>query len=744
MTIDVSLKLMNSQTINLRQLFKDKHARIQAVVAMLVLAVGFALSVAGFVELQDVASERLYLQTQQHAEAQLRQIQTNLDISLDSLTEIGSFYHVAGDVSRSQLASYIASDTKYHSGTVALGWVPKVAGKDIVKFEQQVRREEPDFYIYEVTGHGMPVPVNKDKASYPTKSIISTENETMKAGLNLASIASRLRVMDKAERIQSTAITQRILIYSGSHSLYGFQAMHPVFEKNELDQSQVVGFVLGVYDIKALIEDVFDNEKVLADVVLYNANTSSQQLLYSSTELFSTVDEVKQQSRPHWTYPLNVADQQWLMVVFPNTAILSAEQSWLPYSGLIAGGLMTLLLTLYLFISLIKTRQLAQLSTDFEGTTTQLDIQTQLKQEADKANQAKSGLLRAASHDLRQPLHTLGLLTTLLKGSKNKAERTQLIDNILAAVDGMNAMFISLLDISLLESNQLPIHKQHFYLQDILDKLTVDFTLQAKEKELSFASVETSTCVMTDPILLGRILVNLLSNAFRYTPNGKILLGCRRLENYIRICVLDTGIGLSDEAKGRVFDAFYRDDSAQKLTDKGLGLGLSIVQEAANLLELKIGMQSQLGKGSVFYVDVPYGDPALIGEVQTIKQQSPINKLIWIIEDDQAIHFGLEKILQSWQCRTKSLASGQETQQLLDQHSDMPDVIIADYQLINETGLEIAIQIQEHYQHKIPVIMMTGTTDLKIRQTIEQAGCQFMMKPVKPEELNSVLHQICP
>jgi CheY-like chemotaxis protein len=306
----------------------------------------------------------------------------------------------------------------------------------------------------------------------------------------------------------------------------------------------------------------------------------------------------------------------------------------------------------------------------------------------------------------------------------------------------MNTMFISLLDISLLESNQLPIHIKHFYLQDILDKLELDFALQATEKQIEFSTVETSSCVVTDPILLERILRNLLSNAFRYTPEGKVLLGCRRLKNHIKVCVLDTGIGLSKEAQQKVFETFYREQQAKQLTDKGLGLGLAIVQQAAHLLDLNAGMRSELGKGSIFYVDVPYGDPALIGAIQTVQKQASIDKLIWIIEDDKTMRDGLEKILHSWDCRVKSLGSGKDVEELLGRNSDCPDIIIADYQMINETGLDLLIEIRHYYHQDIPAIMITGTTDLAIRNKIEQTGCKFMMKPVKPDELNSILHQI--
>lgn len=733
---------MNTPHINLKQLFKDRQVRLQAFIALLVLAVGFILSIAGFVELQAIAAERLYLQAQQHTESQLKQIQTNIDISLDSLSEIAALYHAAGGVSRAQLASYVTSDTKYHSGTVALGWVPQVEGKDIFSFEEAVRKSDPDFYIYEITGHGVPTPVNRKRPVYPIEFILTPANKMMTAGLNVASIASRKRVLEKAERTQLTAITPRILLNYGGSRVYGFQAMHPVFDKNEFGQKELIGFVLGIYDIRSLVEDVFSAENNYVDIVLYNANKPGQKLLFSSVDSVTSIDDISRQDRPRWIYTLTVADQQWIMVAFLNSGFSTGTTSWLPYIGLVGGALITLLLTLYLFVSLVRTRKLAKLATDLAGTTTELDLQTKLKKEADKANRAKSGLLTAASHDLRQPLHTIGLLTTLLKDCKSKAERTKLIENILAAVEGMNTMFISLLDISLLESNQLPIHIKHFYLQDILDKLKLDFALQATEKELEFSVIDTSSCVVTDPILLERILRNLLSNAFRYTPKGKVLLGCRRLKNHIRVCVFDTGIGLSKEVQEKVFETFYRDKQAKQLTDKGLGLGLAIVQQAANLLELNTGMQSEHGKGSLFYIDVPYGDPASIGEVQTVEKESSINKLIWVIEDDKTMRDGLEQILQSWQCRVESLASGKDVQQLLDQNNDCPDIIIADYQMINETGLDLLIEIRRYYRKDIPAIMVTGTTDLTIRNKIEQADCTFMMKPVQPDELNRVLSHI--
>lgn len=733
---------MNSPKLNLHLLFKDKQIRLQAVLALFILAIGFSLSLAGFVELQSVANERLYLQKQQYTAERIKQIQTNLDISLDSLDDVAALYLAAGQVSQAQLASYLSSDTKYHSGTVALGWAPRVLGKDISQFEDRVRQEDSGFHVYEITGHGMPSAASGDKTVYPIQFIISPSAGSMKAGLNIASIASRQRVMKKAERIQSTAITQRLSLYAGKRQFYGFQALHPIFNSNDLGQ-ELMGFVVGVYDIESLIEDVFAADDNKVDIALYDANTLSQQLLYSSSDSLTSVEDIVGLDQSYWTYTLKVADQQWIVAAFPNNKKVIGSSSWLPYTGLVVGGVITLLLTLYLFISLIKTRQLSQLSTDLAGTATQLDMQTKLKREADKANQAKSGLLRAASHDLRQPLHTIGLLATLLKTSSNQQERDKLIDNIQSAVEAMDSLFTGLLDLSLLESNQLAVHKKNFYLQDILDSLILDFSLQAKEKAVDFSWVDSSSCVFTDKSLLERILRNLLSNAFRYTPSGRVLLGSRRLAHHIRICIFDTGIGLTKHAQGKIFDAFYREQQAQQLADQGLGLGLSIVDESAKLLGLNVGVKSEHKQGSLFYIDVPYGEASLIGEVITTTSHTVINKTIWLIEDNEVIRDGLRRILEQWQCQVESMASGQNLKKLMTSTDLRPDIIIADYQLVNETGVELVNQIRAYYQQQIPLIMMTGTTDINIREKISQiSDCEFMLKPVKTEELNQVLSRI--
>ena len=728
---------MITETSLFERLFKQKNTRFEAVLALSVLALGLVLSIIGFAELQAISKERLYLETEKYARAQVEQIQTKLNISLDSLKSVASLHSTTGEISKAQLAQFIKTDTQYHDGTIGLAWVTRVSDEQKDQFERDGQAEgETDFQIHEVTAHGVPTSAGGKQEYFPIRSLFPSSVGELTLGLNMASIPSRLKLINKAKKSQQTAITQRLSIFNKDKHLFGFQAYHPIFTSDESWQKKLVGFVVGVYDFSALFAGSFEQESSQLSIALYDGNSTSQQLLYSSTDEFNTVNDVLFNKNIHWTFPLIVADKQWLLAVFPQKPSGEFVQTWWPYIGLLAGSLITLLLTVYLFISLVKSRQVTELSTDLAGTTSQLETQRQLKAEADKANMAKSQLLRAASHDLRQPLHTIGLLTGLLKDSTSQEEQQHLTHRITQAVDGMNAMFGALLDISLLESGSLQAKPSHFYLQTVLDRLVIEFEIQAKQKELGLELINTSACVFTDQTLLEQILRNFLSNAIRYTEQGKIVLGCRRIKNAIRICVIDTGIGMSDESKSKLFDEFYRAPQARQLSDKGLGLGLSIVAKTVDVLGLNSGFKSQLSKGSSFYVDVPYGDEQWVREpMAEVDALASLHKNIWLIEDDENTRFGMEQLLNHWGCTVMAIASSIDLKVVIQQSPAQPDKIVADYQLINETGLSLVQKVNDHFKANIPTLFVTGTTDPHVSEEIAKSNGKLMIKPVKSSDL---------
>jgi len=719
-----------------QQLVNKNKIRFEALLALSVLVIGLVLSMMGFIELQAISKERLYLATEKYARTQVEQIQTKLDISLDSLKSVAALYSDTGDISKEKLAHFVETDTHYHAGTLGLAWAVRISHQDKSQFEHAMQSTgEHDFQIHEITGHGIARPVEGEQEYFPLRSLFPSRVGSLSLGLNIASMPSRLRVMNKAKKTQQTTITQHLSIFNNKKVVSGFQAFHPVFDEAQAWKKQLLGFVIGVYNFNALFADSFVTEHGQLNIALYDGNSSSQQLLYSSSDELTTVDGVKLNASPHWSFPIIVADKQWLLAVFPQSST-NISQTWLPYIGLFSGGLITLLLTIYLFISLVKSRQVTELSTDLAGTTSQLEIQRQLKIEADKANMAKSQLLRAASHDLRQPLHTIGLLTGLLAETKDHHQQQHLTHRITQAVEGMNEMFGALLDMSLLESGSLQGKNSHFYLQTVFDKLATEIELQLKHKSLELVVVQTSACVFTDQTLFEQIVRNYLSNALRYTEHGKIVLGCRRMQHTIRVCVIDTGIGMSEQSQAQLFDEFYRDEQAKQLSDKGLGLGLSIVAKTAEVLELNTGFRTQLNKGSQFYVDVPYGDQQWVkNPLPEVDVLASLHKTIWVIEDDEDVRFGMEQLLNHWGCAVVTIASSDELTTILAQAPILPDKVVADYQLINETGLSLVQRIYDHFEATVPTLFITGTTDSDAVEKVQAFNADLMMKPVKSSDL---------
>ncbi len=697
-------------------------------IALLVLFFGVSLSVVGFVELQAIAKERAYVEAENYARTQVEKIQTKLNISLDSLQRVAELYRTTHYLSESQLAALVDSDRQYHGATVGLAWVQRVqqANKEHYELQQQVLGVQP-FQIFEQTGHGFRVENHSDADYFPVTVIYPNHVGEYSRGFNIASIPSRYRLLNKARQKKRTVISQQLSIYHQNELLSGFQAFHPLFSSDTNSLQKLEGFVLGIYDFSAFFEGSFQQDLVGLSIALYDGSNTSQQLLYQSGHQFEDVDSVKFNKNNHWTFPVIVADKQWVLAVFPNQNY--DQKNWLPYFGLIGGSLITFLLAAYLFIALVRSRQVTELASDLVGTETQLNLQRQLKQQADQANFAKSQLLRAASHDLRQPMHTLGLLVGLLKNTSDENQRQQLTEKILIALDGMSHMFSALFEISLLDSGNVEVNTCDIAVQEYTDKLVLEFELMAEQKGLALSVIATSATVHTDPILFERILRNLLSNAVRYTEKGRIIIGCRRKQDYLRLCVIDTGIGLSKESQLRLFDEFYRDAQAKNISDHGLGIGLSIVQKTAQLLNINIGFNSILGKGSCFYVDLPYGtDPVLIKPKQQVIFK-PLDVTIWLIEDDQHALMSLAKLLQSWGCEVSCFSNGQALRHRLAKMNLSPDLIVSDYQLKNETGIELIAMLRSQHQKLIPALVLTGDTDKKTKLQVENNDCDLMLKP---------------
>jgi signal transduction histidine kinase/CheY-like chemotaxis protein len=361
----------------------------------------------------------------------------------------------------------------------------------------------------------------------------------------------------------------------------------------------------------------------------------------------------------------------------------------------------------------------------------------------ESANLAKSRFLAAASHDLRQPLHALGLSIAQLRSPLGEGERARLIERIAAAVDEMNDLFNGLLDVSKLDAGMLSPDLAEFPIADLLAKIERTFRQTAREKGLSLQVFPVRAFVRSDRILLERILLNLVSNAVRYTARGGVLVGCRRRGERLRIEVWDTGPGIAEGQQRYIFDEFYQVPDPDRDRRGGLGLGLAIVDRFRRLLDHPIAVRSRLGKGSCFSIEVPLcAAPARLDPPRgpdDLASASVGAGIVLVVDDDPMVLEAMRGLLTSWGYRTITGGSHEAVAALVADGPE-PDLIIADFHLSGgRTGIETIDFVRAAFGAKIPAFLVSGDTSPERLQQARAQGHTLLHKPVSPMTLRSLV-----
>jgi len=380
-----------------------------------------------------------------------------------------------------------------------------------------------------------------------------------------------------------------------------------------------------------------------------------------------------------------------------------------------------------------------------------IDLVEQLRQQKDEAEQAnlsKSKFLAAASHDLRQPLHALTLFTSVLDESIQYPKMRKVVEQINASVQALQSLFNALLDISRLDAGVMQIEKTDFYLQPLFEKLANDFNPQASEKGLLIHWPTCAYAVHSDLNLCEQILRNYISNSIRYSNTGDIHITCKASDEIVCIRVTDTGIGIPASAQKKIFDEFHQLNNPERDRNKGLGLGLAIVQRTATLLGHSIGLESTLGKGSTFFINIEQTtidkDVIKIGNLSD-NPVFPINNnvLIVVIDDELSIREATKSLLETWGCEVVTAVDQAEVITKMNQLNRPPDGIIADYRLReNKTGIEAIHAIEAAYKTDIPALIITGDTGADRLREVNNSGYQVLHKPVAPVKLRTFLRNI--
>jgi signal transduction histidine kinase len=363
------------------------------------------------------------------------------------------------------------------------------------------------------------------------------------------------------------------------------------------------------------------------------------------------------------------------------------------------------------------------------------------------ANLAKSRFLAAASHDLRQPLHALGLFVAQLRANVESAEQTRIISRIDAAITAMNELFNALLDISKLDAEVLKPTLTRFPIELLFKRLETTFADAAREKGVRLRVVPSSAWVRSDFILLERIMLNLASNAVRYTDRGGIVIGARRSGSLLRLELWDSGPGIPEGQRRNIFAEFYQLANPKGDHHGGLGLGLAIVDRLCSLLDHRIELSSVVGKGSRFAILVPLAaaQPGLRQPEAPVPiiADSCHGKLIVVIDDDPMVLDGMRGLLANWGCRVVTADNDHTALARLAVHNRDPDLVISDYRLAaGRTGFEAIAAIRAACRTTVPAFLISGDTAPERLREATASGYRLLHKPVQPMALRAMVSRL--
>jgi PAS domain S-box-containing protein len=388
------------------------------------------------------------------------------------------------------------------------------------------------------------------------------------------------------------------------------------------------------------------------------------------------------------------------------------------------------------------------LPTRIRGLTTDITQRKQFEEEisraqklAERADRTKSIFLAAASHDLRQPLQTLRLLHGALERHHPDVEGQKIIASMGHSIDTMSSMLSSLLDINRLETGNLRPSKSDFAVNEIFNSAAIDLLKPLEEKGLQWRVVPSDLVVRSDKRMLEEMIRNLLSNAIRYTDRGKILLGCRRAGDKIRIELWDTGIGIPGDQLPHIFEEYYCDSERG-----GFGLGLAIVRRLGGILDHRVDVRSTPGRGTGFSIEIPRGQA-----YASVSESAPVSNTdgelfrgtVLVIEDETSVRSALSRLLTSMGMSVNGVAVVGDAVTLIKKKELCPDIVLCDYNLPGPMdGIESIKALRAALAWNLPAILMTGDTRSKTMDTIASHGVPVLVKPFSGDELIQLINRL--
>jgi signal transduction histidine kinase len=586
-------------------------------ISTFVLFLGLGLSLLGSKFLFEYTRQQQRLWIEHNAETHSEQLQISITSAINTLSSISAFFKVHENIDQDRFSRFVKSDAAVKTGIVALAWVPLIPHTERKQFEIKQNKYLQGYRsITEPNGHGLILPSRERDVYFPVQNLFTNRDTDLFVGLNITAQPSMRASIDAAIESGKLFSTQAKRTSLKDSETRTFQAYYPVYDlddesqsKNN-DQKNIMGFAMGLFDIDVLVNNTFKNTESV-NLLLFDVDSKKKNQLInkSNTEYLNSMDlqnihDLSKLTVPYWTRYFDVGNRTWLGVFLSEDIDEAHNKPWLPYLGLFLGLLITSLLAIYLFIALLRGKQIHNLEYQLDGSekllTSQriaLNEQSQLSRKFESESVEKTRFLHALGHDLRQPLSTLGLYLAQLNFSEEDKNK-QVLDKTKLTLKSLNHMFESMLEMTRLEAGTIQPDIMNIDLRILFQSLKEEFELPLQQKGLQIHIRCNEKLVYSDPVLLEGILRNLLTNAIKFTDKGKILLASRKLNKKTIIYIMDTGQGIDETKIHDIFRPYTRGEAISD--DIGLGLGLAIVMHAVDLLGYKLDVSSKLEYGTCF------------------------------------------------------------------------------------------------------------------------------------------------
>ena len=692
------------------------------------LLAGLLLSAWAYVALLDLSRGRERALLEEQVAARAESLQRLLDRAVGSLNSVRAYQTAVGVEDAERFRRFVMAEAGFHDGTRALAWATYVPHEERQAFESRLlQRGERSLGIFEDTGYGALTRVPDRETYFPANFIIALSGSDISPGLDLAAPPWRGQAIQRAVASGRPAVTKlRLSSVWTDRQEQVFQAFLPVYAdeassttiENDLSAggtsvetvqdgtktlASPVGLAMGVFSLTALTSQVFDAERDDFDVWLFDpASAPVERFLYGLRD--GSEDPILEEVRERFVRDgrgvkrsIRVADREWLLYALPRSA---GGAVLLPLAGLAAGLALTGLLAVYLFIALTRGLQLSRLNRELAREQVDAAVQRTLAREAQATAAARTSFLARASHDLRQPLHALGLYLAHLQGNPDASRDADFMRRLRDSADGLAGLFEATLDIGRLESGALVPERRSLALGSFLEILLGEHAAMAESHGVALRLVGyTEATADTDPLLFGRMVRNLVGNALVHAAPRRIELRVTAREERIDLRVSDDGRGISRADRERLFAPFERGGSSD-----GAGLGLAIVRELAAALGIRIRLRSRLGRGSVFCLSLPVARDAAgsvtleDGERSRGLADAAVNPgprhpwltglRVLIVDDDPTVLDATARIVEGWGASVSRAHSLAAAKVVLE--AGLPHRLLVDYSLPDGIGSDLA------------------------------------------------------